>query len=334
MAQRDFSRLNELINKMLWFTMQNKLGELSSQRSLNYLQQQMAGWGKQREESARLESERLQQIHQNAIKLAGFQAALNAAKDPSLIGRIKEANVKHELGDLAGEQELRAEINAKIGEMQNANYTAFMAGEADISPDDYRLMVEAITQYGGEDATRLLEFAGQMYRHRGEVGMRGQELYFEAGKEKRIAGGESYKAYESKINRIQNFISGFISKAKQTEAGTSEDLADLIDIDMSKASAVLKGKVTVERLSKALEKLEKLKTKALKNELTDADVNWIDSAWNVFKVSEEIEGGENEAEIQYIVRGLMQGNPDLTEEQARAKAIELLGRKGVPATIQ
>jgi len=128
---------------------------------------------------------------------------------------------------------------------------------------------------------------------------------------------EDYKFYQTKINRIQDFLKGLVTKT----TGRVGAAAKPPDVFSENTGPIVEGeKVDRKGILATIKRLESLKTDARKGPLAPEDLAWVDASWDFLEEADM-------AKIDYLAQGLMKGNPNLTEEQAIAKANELLGHK-------
>jgi len=297
----DYSRINELMRTMLWPIMQDWMSKRSHERALQRQEQMAAGWEAhgQAEHQRALE---LQEIRQrDAETLIKYKASMDAATDPTLMGRIKEMLLARELEDWNKYERLNAEINTGIEELANGYTMAWRAGDKIVvDPEELKIMFLALIKHEGEEAPRIFEAASEMFRTKGQIGIREKELELEQKREDRLAMG---KAPEEKSKKDEDLLKVLDKK----ETMLTKQLADPLNPEEDRIKAQLEE--TRRKKAKLLDRME------------------IGFAGE----EESIEEEDTETKVQQIVEATIQklraaGKSDEEIEQMRPQ-IEALARK-------
>ena len=137
----DFSQTNQLIQRMLQFSMQDKLGQRRSDRSLTQMREQLAGYERidilQHELSKKLAGEK----NTLARELATFKARLDLLQDPSYKSTKARADIARETGDLETAGNLDAEADSLLQGFSEAAVKSVQNLE-DLTPEEFASMAK------------------------------------------------------------------------------------------------------------------------------------------------------------------------------------------------
>lgn len=292
---RDFSNVNQAIQRMMSFLMQNKLGELSNERYMDTLSEQDRLMRERAAESDVMARKASQEKYNQDIQLELYKSFLEGIKQPPITRIMQNIERYNMVGDTASAEAEKKKFEAIYPSVVNAIYTA-NTGERPLSEQQIwnfgiggglenmiNVSKTGSSNYQFEQELPIKKqqaatSAGNLALNREQFGLEKEKFGAEQGRPG-VLGEKQKTQYLDAINKATDFLVG---------QGVIGDKAGLAYYDVMGGGGKTLNPMSSENQGKTLTALNELRLQIIKGVMpTPNQEAFLSKVWNVPQIQAE-----------------------------------------------